>query len=106
MIGMYAPSFFTGSLISRFGVMNVILAGIVLLFVCIVSALAGTGLFNFWAALFLLAMGLLVRILTIAQQNQQVTYNHCLSFAHRTSGAITGLAGNKNPPRVHFAAHP
>ena len=57
MIGMYGPSFFTGSLISRFGVLNVILAGIVLLFVCIVSALAGTGLFNFWAALFLLGIG-------------------------------------------------
>jgi MFS family permease len=57
MIGMYGPSFFTGSLINRFGVLNVILAGIVLLFVCIVSALAGTGLFNFWAALFLLGIG-------------------------------------------------
>jgi MFS family permease len=57
MIGMYGSSFFTGSLISRFGVMNVILAGIVLLFVCIVSALAGTGLFNFWAAPFLLGIG-------------------------------------------------
>jgi len=57
MIGMYGPSFFTGSLINRFGELNVILAGIVLLFVCIVSALAGTGLFNFWAALFLLGIG-------------------------------------------------
>ena len=57
MIGMYGPSFFTGSLINRFGVLNVILAGIVLLFVCIVSALAGTGLVNFWAALFLLGVG-------------------------------------------------
>jgi MFS family permease len=57
MIGMYGPSFFTGSLINRFGVLNVILAGIVLLFVCIGSALAGTGLINFWAALFLLGIG-------------------------------------------------
>jgi MFS family permease len=57
MIGMYGPSFFTGSLINRFGVLSVILAGIVLLFVCIVSALAGTGLINFWAALFLLGIG-------------------------------------------------
>ena len=57
MIGMYGPSFFTGSLINRFGVLNVILAGIVLLFVCIVSALAGTGLVNFWTALFLLGVG-------------------------------------------------
>src|SRR5450756_54510 len=57
MLGMYGPSFFTGSLLNRFGELNVILAGIVLLFVCIVSALAGTGLINFWAALFLLGIG-------------------------------------------------
>ena len=57
MIGMYGPSFFTGSLINRFGVLNVILAGIALLFLCIVAALTGTGLLNFWAALFLLGVG-------------------------------------------------
>jgi MFS family permease len=57
MIGMYGPSFFTGSLIQRFGVLNVILAGIVLLAVCIVAALAGTSVLNFWAALFLLGIG-------------------------------------------------
>ncbi len=57
MIGMYGPSFFTGSLINRFGVLSVILAGIVLLFVCIVAALAGTSLLNFWTALFLLGVG-------------------------------------------------
>jgi MFS family permease len=57
MIGMYAPSFFTGSLIQRFGVLNVILAGIGLLFVCIVSALAGTMVINFWLAMFLLGVG-------------------------------------------------
>lgn len=57
MIGMYGPSFFTGSLIQRFGVLNVILAGIVLMFVCIVAALTGTELLNFWTALFLLGVG-------------------------------------------------
>jgi MFS family permease len=57
MIGMYAPSFFTGSLINRFGVLNVILAGIVLLFVCFASALADTMLINFWLAMFLLGVG-------------------------------------------------
>src|SRR5687767_10420412 len=54
MIGMYGPSFITGSLINRFGVLNIILAGIALLFVCIVAALAGAGLANFWVSLFLL----------------------------------------------------
>jgi MFS family permease len=57
VIGMYGPSFFTGSLIYRFGVLNVILAGIVLLFVCIVAALVGTALINFWLAMFLLGVG-------------------------------------------------
>lgn len=57
MIGMYGPSFFTGSLIQRFGVLNVILAGIALLFMCIVAALAGTDFMNFWAALLLLGIG-------------------------------------------------
>ncbi|HEX2827307.1 MAG TPA: MFS transporter [Burkholderiales bacterium] len=57
MIGMYGPSFFTGSLIQRFGVLNVILAGIAILLGCIGAALAGTALPNFWAALFLLGIG-------------------------------------------------
>jgi MFS family permease len=57
MIGMYGPSFFTGSLINRFGVLRIILAGIALLLLCIVAALAGTALINFWLALFLLGVG-------------------------------------------------
>jgi MFS family permease len=57
MIGMYGPSFVTGSLIHRFGVLNVILAGIAILLACIGAALAGTALLNFWAALFLLGIG-------------------------------------------------
>ena len=57
MIGMYGPSFFTGHLVNRFGVLNVILAGIVLLFVCILAALADTMLLNFWLAMFLLGVG-------------------------------------------------
>jgi MFS family permease len=57
MIGMYAPSFFTGSLIQRFGVLNVILTGIGIIFVCILAALAGTQVLNFWLAMFLLGVG-------------------------------------------------
>ncbi|MCC6533495.1 MAG: MFS transporter [Burkholderiales bacterium] len=57
MIGMYGPSFFTGSLIQRFGVLNVIFTGIVLMFACILAALAGTMVINFWVAMFLLGIG-------------------------------------------------
>jgi hypothetical protein len=57
MIGMYGPSFFTGSLINRFGVLNIILTGTFILLLCIVAAVSGTMLLNFWAALFLLGIG-------------------------------------------------
>ena len=57
IIGMYGPSFFTGSLVNRFGVLQVILAGIALIFLAIVAALAGTGVLHFWTSLFLLGVG-------------------------------------------------
>jgi MFS family permease len=57
VVGMYGPSFFTGTLIQRFGVLKVILAGIALLFVAVLCALAGTGVVNFWWALFVLGVG-------------------------------------------------
>ena len=57
MIGMYGPSFFTGSLIHRFGVLNIILAGTALLLGCVLAALSGTALVNFWIALFVLGIG-------------------------------------------------
>lgn len=57
VVGMYGPSFFTGSLIQRFGVLKVILAGIALLFGSVLCALAGTGVVNFWLAMFVLGVG-------------------------------------------------
>ena len=57
VLGMYGPSFFTGSLIQKFGVLKVIFAGIVLLFGAVLAALAGTGVINFWIALFVLGVG-------------------------------------------------
>lgn len=57
VIGMFAPSFFTGALIKRFGLLQVMLAGAALLLVCVVIALAGVGVANFWFALVLLGIG-------------------------------------------------
>ncbi len=51
VVGMFAPGFFTGSLIRRFGVLNVILAGIVLV------ALNGVTVTHFLVALALLGVG-------------------------------------------------
>lgn len=57
VIGMFAPSFFTGSLIKRYGVLNILLLGAVLMFACIGIALSGVTLMHFWWALVLLGVG-------------------------------------------------
>ena len=57
VLGMYGPSFFTGSLIKRFGVLSILMAGVVLMFACIGLALSGVTLMHFWWALFLLGVG-------------------------------------------------
>ena len=57
VIGMFAPGFFTGSLIQRFGTLKVMSTGVVLNFICIAIALTGTDLHQFFIALFLLGVG-------------------------------------------------
>ena len=57
VVGMFAPSFFTGSLIHRFGALPIIVTGILLNFLCIGINFAGTEVLNYWSALILLGMG-------------------------------------------------
>lgn len=57
VIAMFAPSFFTGAIISRFGHVRVISTGLLLLALCAVVALAGVDLHNFYLALIALGIG-------------------------------------------------
>jgi MFS family permease len=57
VIGMFAPGFFTGHLIKRFGVLPIMGVGVVLNFACIAVALSGVDLHQFIIALFLLGVG-------------------------------------------------
>ena len=57
VIGMFAPGFFTGALIKRFGTLSVMGAGVVLNALCIAIALTGIDLHQFVIALFLLGVG-------------------------------------------------
>ncbi|MEZ5934418.1 MAG: MFS transporter [Alphaproteobacteria bacterium] len=57
VLGMFAPSFFTGHLISRFGVLNVMAAGAGLILACLGVAISGIEIAQFWAALVLLGVG-------------------------------------------------
>lgn len=57
VIGMFAPGFFTGNLIKRFGTLPVMGVGVALNLGCVVVALSGVGLHQFAVALFLLGVG-------------------------------------------------
>lgn len=57
ILAMFAPSFFTGSLIVRFGAPRVIATGLALLAACATVALSGITIGHFTAALVLLGLG-------------------------------------------------
>ena len=57
VLGMYAPSFFTGGLIARFGIERVIGAGFALLLTSAAVSIAGVTLWHFWIGLVLLGVG-------------------------------------------------
>jgi|TARA_B110000879_G_scaffold205659_1_gene286367 MFS family permease len=57
VLAMFAPSFFTGHLITRFGVEKIIAAGLVILMGAGIVALSGVALGNFYVTLILLGLG-------------------------------------------------
>jgi len=57
VLGMFAPSFVTGHLIGRFGVLSVMAVGAGLILACLGVALSGIEVAQFWGALFLLGIG-------------------------------------------------
>jgi MFS family permease len=57
VLGMYAPSFFTGRLIVRYGVNRIVAAGLALLLVSALVGMAGLSVAHFWISLTLLGVG-------------------------------------------------
>jgi MFS family permease len=57
VLGMFVPSFFTGGLIKRFGVMPILVTGLLLNIACVAIALSGVDLMHFLGALLLLGVG-------------------------------------------------
>ncbi|MEO3998780.1 MFS transporter [Mesorhizobium sp. CAU 1732] len=57
VMAMFAPSFFTGRLIARFGRERIVAIGLALLIACALVALSGIALWQFWSALILLGLG-------------------------------------------------
>ena len=57
VIGMFAPGFFTGHLIKRFGTLPIMAVGLMLNVLCVAIALSGVDFKQFLLALFLLGLG-------------------------------------------------
>ena len=57
LVGMYAPAFFAGTLIQRFGLPRILGAGMLLNVACSLIAMASPSLPAFYAALFCLGVG-------------------------------------------------
>jgi predicted MFS family arabinose efflux permease len=106
VLGMFLPSFFTGSLIARFGVLRIMLAGILLLTGHVLFSLSGTGFYSFTAALILLGVGwnflyiggtnLLTRAYTPAEKGKAQATNDLSIF-------LVGLAASLSAGFLHSA---
>ena len=102
ILGMFAPSFFTGHLISRFGVLNVITAGVLILAACLAVNMSGTAVAQFWLGLFLLGVGwnftyvgattLLTQVYRPAEKAKVQATNDFLVFGMMATGALSSGA--------------
>jgi MFS family permease len=98
VLGMFAPSFFTGHLIARFGLYRVMLVGAILLSVSAGIAVAGVDFANFWAALLIIGVGwnflfvgattLLTQAHTPAERAKTQAANDFLVFASTATASF------------------
>jgi MFS family permease len=98
ILAMFAPSFFTGSLIARFGVERVTAAGLAILLASGVTAMAGLSLWHFWVALTLLGLGwnfafigatsLVTRCYRPEERNKVQSFNDFLIFGTMAVGSL------------------
>lgn len=108
LIGMFAPSFFTGGLIARWGVARIMLLGAGLLLASTMVSLSGTAIWHFWIALALLGLGwnfmyvggttLLTTTYRPEERAKVQATNEFLTFgavalASFSSGGVFGVAG-------------
>jgi MFS family permease len=102
VVGMFAPSFFTGHLIKRFGVAQVMLTGALCNILCIAVATSGTSVWHYWSALTLVGLGwnflfvgattLLPQTYTVAERAKAQATNEFLVFGF--AGLASFFGGN------------
>jgi MFS family permease len=100
VMGMFIPAFFTGHLVTRFGVFNVMTAGIALLIAGVAVALMGTSVWHFrgalglngvgWNFLFVGATTLLTTTYRPAERGKAQAFNDFMVFG--TTATMSLLA--------------
>jgi len=106
VLAMFLPSFFTGSLIQRFGNLRIIAIGSLLTAGCLAANMSGLAFANFSIGLILLGLGwnfmfvggstLLTRAYTVAERAKTQAANDFVVFTSSVIGAFSsGLLQNK-----------
>ncbi len=118
VVGMFAPSFFTGHLISRFGLVKIMLSGAILLLFAVASALHGITILNFMVSMFLLGLGwnflfvggstLLTEVHTPSERGKTQAAHDFMVFATTALGSFLSgqLLFNFGWERVNLMALP
>ena len=112
VLAMFAPSFFTGHLIARFGAERIVASGLALLALAGIVGLAGVGLYNFFGALILLGIGwnfgfigateMLMKAHVPAERgkvqglNDMIVFG-CVTIASLASGTLMNCSGGAPP---------
>lgn len=106
VLAMFLPSFFTGSLIQRFGVLRIVASGSVLTAGCLIANMSGIAFANFWAGLALLGLGwnfmfvggstLLTQAYTTQERGKTQAANDFIVFSSSVFAAFgSGMLQNK-----------
>ncbi|MFV2061160.1 MAG: MFS transporter, partial [Gammaproteobacteria bacterium] len=102
VLGMYVPSFFTGYLINRYGLVRIMFIGAILGLACIVVNLSGTSATHFWLALIFLGVGwnfmfigattLLTETYSLSEKGKTQAVNDFIIFSTMTVASLSAGA--------------
>ncbi|MGA7996646.1 MAG: MFS transporter [Bradyrhizobium sp.] len=118
IVAMYGPSFFTGSLIARFGAPKVVAAGLILEAAAATIGLSGITALHFWATLIVLGLGwnlgfvgasaLVLETHRPQERNKVQAFNDFLVFGTMAVGSFSSgqLLANFGWSAVNLVVYP
>src|ERR1700682_3675686 len=118
IVAMYGPSFFTGSLIARFGAPKIVATGLLLEAAAATIGLTGTTVLHFWATLIVLGVGwnlgfvgasaLVLETHRPQERNKVQAFNDFLVFGTMAVGSFSSgqLLANYGWPAVNLVVFP